>query len=351
MDESKPSAVSVIKVRKHWYVLAESHEVSKRPVKRLLFGDPIVLFRDATGAVGALQDRCPHRNVPLSMGRIKNGNLECGYHGWQFNTRGECQAVPGLCGEATSANRYAPSHAVREQEGYIWVYGEANSEPINEPYRLPNLDGPGYTTVRRTVDFPGSLHQTIENALDVPHTAYLHKGLFRGVGEPNEIQAVVTRTSDTVQAEFIGEPRPGGIAGKILSPSGGVVSHFDRFLLPSIAQIEYHIGDENHICTTSLCTPVDDFHTRIFAVITFRMRLPGWIIKPILNPIAMRIFRQDVVVLELQSQSIRHFGEERFTSTELDLLGAQILRLMRRAERGAVSESDPTYRKEIRLTI
>jgi phenylpropionate dioxygenase-like ring-hydroxylating dioxygenase large terminal subunit len=201
------------------------------------------------------------------------------------------------------------------------------------------------------VDFPGTLHQTIENALDVPHTAFLHQGLFRGVGEPNEIKAIVTRTPTMVQAEFVGEPRPQGIAGRILSPSGGAVDHFDRFLLPSIAQIEYHIGPENHICTTAICTPVSEYLTRVFAVITFRTRAPGWLVKPILTPIALKIFRQDAEILKLQTQAMKDFGEERFTSTELDLLGAQILRLMRRAERGTESEVDDNYRQEIRLIV
>ena len=65
------------------------------------------------------------------------------------------------------------------------------------------------------------LHQTIENALDVPHTAFLHQGLFRGVGEPNEITAVVTRDTTSVQAEFIGEPRPRELQAKSYRPRAG----------------------------------------------------------------------------------------------------------------------------------
>ena len=289
--------------------------------------------------------------MPLSIGSVQGDHLQCGYHGWEFNTQGHCQHVPGLCNGTSNPKRHAPAYAAREQDGFIWVYGQPNEEPINSPYAIPNLNAPGYTTARRTVDFPGSLHQTIENALDVPHTAFLHQGLFRGVGEPNEITAVVTRDTTSVQAEFIGEPRPPGIAGKILSPSGGMVTHYDRFILPSIAQIEYRIGKENHLCTTALCTPVDDFETRVFAVITFNMRVPGWLVKPILTPVALRIFRQDAEVLKLQTEAIRRFGEERFTSTELDLLGAQILRLMRRAERGTNTEDERAYRKEIRLRV
>ena len=57
---------------------------------------------------------------------------------------------------------------------------------------------------------------------------------------------------------FVGEPRPDGLAGQILSPSGGTVTHFDRFYLPSIVEVEYRIGEENHIILNGAITPHGD---------------------------------------------------------------------------------------------
>jgi len=195
------------------------------------------------------------------------------------------------------------------------------------------------------------LHAAIENALDVPHTAFLHRGLFRGAAKTNPITAIVTRSSDRVIAEYVGEPRPEGLAGKILSPSGGIVIHFDRFILPSIAQVEYRIGEENHFVVTSIATPVEDFRTRLYAVVHFRTRFPGWLVKWILTPVGLRIFKQDADILKIQTESLRRFGGEHYASTEIDVLGLQIWRLLRQAERGSESEPDPEWRREIRMEV
>jgi phenylpropionate dioxygenase-like ring-hydroxylating dioxygenase large terminal subunit len=343
---------SVARVTRAWYILCESHELEAGPLARTLFGQPLVLFREADGQPATLLDRCAHRNVPLSFGRVVDCRVECAYHGWQYDGRGDCKRIPGLLGTPELPRRAVPSHATREQDGYVWVYGTADVEPLEEPYRLPALDAPGYTTVRRAVEAEATLHATVENALDVPHTAFLHRGLFRGTGKTNTVTAVLSRDATSVTTEYLGEPRPEGLVGRILSPSGGVVTHFDRFILPSIAQVEYRIGEENHILVTSIGTPVEDFRTRLYAVVTFRSRFPGWLVKLALNPVAMKIFRQDAAMLRIQTDAIRRFGGEHYTSTEIDLMGPQIWRLLRRAELGKPpKEGDNAWRREIELEV
>jgi phenylpropionate dioxygenase-like ring-hydroxylating dioxygenase large terminal subunit len=197
------------------------------------------------------------------------------------------------------------------------------------------------------------MHATLENALDVPHTAFLHGGLFRTAKKRNQVTAVVRRYHDRAECEYLGEPRPSGLIGRLLSPSGGIVEHWDRFFMPSIAQVEYKIGTETHFVVTSACTPVSDFETRLFALVQFRTRMPGVLLKPLLEPFARTIFAQDQKMLGLQTETIRRFGGEQFESTELDLLGPQIWRLLRDAERRTVVEPSPDgapfYEKQIEL--
>ena len=332
--------VSVAVLPKSWYVACRSRDLRSRPIARTLLGIPVVLFREQ-GQAKALLDRCPHRNVPLSLGRVTTkGTLECAYHGWQFDGAGRCRLVPGLCTEGGERERRVASFAVRERDGFVWVYTTPDVDPPSEPYVLPEIAERGYTTVVREVAVESTLHAAAENALDVPHTAYLHAGLFRGGEKKNTITAVVRRQPDRVEAEYIGEPRPPGIVARILSPSGGVVQHWDRFILPSIAQVEYRLGTENHFLVTSVCTPVEDFFTRMFAVVTFRSRIPGWLLKPILTPLAMRIFRQDARILALQTKTIQRFGGEQYMSTSIDVLGPHIWRLLRQAERAEAPAPD-----------
>jgi phenylpropionate dioxygenase-like ring-hydroxylating dioxygenase large terminal subunit len=343
----KPRA-SVARPLRHWYILAMSGELGWEPITRTLFGMPIVLFRDGDGAPAALLDRCAHRNVALSGGKVEGGRIECPYHGWQFDPGGVCRFVPSLCGSSEGKARRVPSFATREESGFIWVYATPGETPEIEPHRFAFARAKGYTTVRRMVEAPGTMLSTIENALDVPHTAFLHKGLFRSASRGITITAQVHRTADRVVAEYVGEPRPTGIVARILSPSGGMVTHFDRFILPSIAQVEYRIGSENHFLVDSVMTPVDDFVTRIFAVVSFRTRIPGWLVKPFLTPLALRVFKQDARILQMQTELIHRFGGEQFVSTELDVMGRHIWRLLKAAERGDTVSED---RGEVKLIV
>jgi hypothetical protein len=228
------------------------------------------------------------------------------------------------------------------------VFANGERAPESDPPALPLVERRGYTTVVREVSAESTMHAMIENALDVPHTAYLHRGLFRG-GKKNEITAIVRRSADRVEAEYVGEPRPEGIAGRLISPSGGVVEHTDRFILPSIAQVEYRLGRENHFLITSLCTPVSDFHTRMLAIVNFKTRLPGRLLKPILMPFALRIFDQDARILRAQTDNIRRFGGEQFMSTEIDFLGPHIWRLLKQAEAGERAPPAEVVEREVRF--
>jgi phenylpropionate dioxygenase-like ring-hydroxylating dioxygenase large terminal subunit len=335
---------SVVHLKDQWFIAATSRELGKKPLATSLFGTPIVLFRNRQGTPGALLDSCPHRNVPLSLGQVsEDGSLRCAYHGWCFDTAGACTFIPSLTGPPEAKARRAFAFPTREQQGFVWVYStpsQGEEEPAKQPYHFERMGTPGYGTVTQVVEADGTLYSTIENALDVPHTAFLHKGLFRSASRGITIKAKVHRSADRAIAEYVGEPRPPGIVAKVLSPSGGVVTHFDRFILPSIAQVEYSIGSENHILVDSAMTPLSDFRTRIYSVVSFRTRVPHALIRTLIKPLALRIFRQDAFILKKQSESINLLGGEQFASTEIDVLGRHIWRLLRAAERGDTAGGD-----------
>jgi phenylpropionate dioxygenase-like ring-hydroxylating dioxygenase large terminal subunit len=308
-----------------------------------MLGVPLVLFRGRDHQAGALIDRCPHRNVPLSLGAVKHGELTCRYHGWRFDCEGTLKAIPGLPvvndGELSMPGRRCLSFPVREQDGYVWVWMQPAVFPTTSPYDFPQTRWDGYLTVRWDGDIEGTLHSTLENILDVPHTSFLHGGLFRTEEKKNEIDVVVRRRRHSVEAQFIGEPRPGGIAGRVLSPSGGVVDHFDRFLLPSLAQVDYQLGTENHLVTTTVCTPVTETKTRMFTVLSLRTRVPLQLVAPFIGPIAWKILAQDKWILQAQTEVVDRFGTETFSSTPIDLLGPHILHLLKKAEAGALDDA------------
>src|SRR5687768_12079412 len=82
-------------LRNAWYVAAWSKELNEGTLPVQMLGDRVVLYRKTDGKVAALEDACPHRKLPLSMGRIKGDHIECGYHGLTFDCSGTCVKVPG----------------------------------------------------------------------------------------------------------------------------------------------------------------------------------------------------------------------------------------------------------------
>ncbi|HEV7862143.1 MAG TPA: aromatic ring-hydroxylating dioxygenase subunit alpha [Acidimicrobiia bacterium] len=349
---------SAVELPNEWYVACLATELGRRrPLARTVLGTPLCLFRDGDGVAAAVIDRCPHRNVPLSLGRLRDGLLECRYHGWRFDASGACRAIPGLCAEFSPSGargRAADAVPCVEQDGFVWVFpGPDEPSAGRPPFRFPCVGDPGYDTVRRSLTSAGTVHAVAENALDVPHTAFLHGGLFRGAGRgPVEIEAAVRSWSDRVEAEYIGEPVPPGVAGRLLAPGGGVVQHWDRFILPSIAQVEYRLED-NHLLVTSALTPITPTETRLHSAVTFRLRVPHGLIKTLLPPLARLIFAQDARILRRQAETIERFGGEQFASTEIDVLGPGILRLLRRAERGEPDDpsDDPPPERRLRLRV
>ena len=332
----------------HWFIACEATELRGRPIARTIQDTPLVLFRDGDGRAAALLDRCPHRNVPLSAGRMTDGLLQCSYHGWRFDGSGVCRLVPALASEPDRKARRATMYPAVEQDGFVWVYSTPDVTPIREPYRFPTVDG-RYATIRRSVTMPGPMRHALENALDVPHTAFLHSGLFRTAERRNDIEVRIHRDANGAEAEYVGEPRPSGVVGRVLSPGGGVVEHFDRFIMPCIAQVEYRLGDSSHLLNTSAMTPVSPTETTVWAVIQLRLPVPGRLVAPLITPIAMRILRQDSSILRLQAKAIERFDGEDFTSTEIDVLGPHIWKLLAAASDGADAPAPFEHRVTMRV--
>jgi phenylpropionate dioxygenase-like ring-hydroxylating dioxygenase large terminal subunit len=315
-----------------WYIACATSRVNARkPLALVMSETPVVLFRTPAG-VTALLDRCPHRNVPLSLGEVEAGSIRCRYHGWRFDGAGQCVEIPSRLTHEPLKSQCVASFATFERDGYVWLYSTPNMKPADEPQPFKHLDAPGYTSVKSEFLIEGDVFGFLENTLDVPHTAFLHGGLFRTAQKTNTVHVNVSRHLSSAEAEFIGEPAPKGVVGRLLAPSGAVVTHVDRFSLPSIAQVEYSLGTKSHFIATSALTPVDRKWTRIFAVVTFRLPVPGWLVRPFVAPVARRIFSQDAVILKAQQRNIEHFEGPSFVSTELDVLGPQIQYLLRAAQ-------------------
>ncbi|MBM3458425.1 MAG: aromatic ring-hydroxylating dioxygenase subunit alpha, partial [Armatimonadetes bacterium] len=297
-------------------------------------GLPLVLFRDDQGRAAALPDRCAHRSAPLSRGRVQQGCLECPYHGWRYNSAGECVHIPALTGPPPR-RRQLPLAALPtlERDGFIWVYPGSQALPP-EPFRFPHLGESGWHSFRMVTRFPAPAFLCVENFLDCPHTVFVHQGWFRS-RRTREVHARVRRGADWVEAEFAGERDAESVVSRTLFPGDQEMIHTDRFQMPAITRVDYGFGTERHFIITSQCTPVGPRETLVYTVMTYRFRRLGPLVRLFFEPLSRHVIRQDVAILRAVADNLERFERPGAVSLSCDLLGPQIWDMWRRARHRA----------------
>ena len=314
--------------RNHWYIAARARDLGTRPIGRTVLSTPLALFRDGHGRAAALIDRCRHRNMALSAGRVVDGCLRCPYHGWRYDAGGRCTEIPSLPPGRVPSVRPLHSYPVVESDGYVWVF-MGDETPATVPFRFPHLGEGGWTSFRMTTRFAAPALACVENFLDCPHTVFVHRGWFR-TPDPRPRQARVRRYAGRVEADFADEGQARSVVSALFFPSRRSLAHTDRFFLPAISRVDYQFGPDRHFIITSQCTPVGEHETMVYTVITFRFGRIAPLVRFALEPVCRVILRQDVTLLARQTRHLRRFGRPRFTSVETDLFARHIRALWSR---------------------
>lgn len=332
-------------LRDFWYIAAECRLLKRRPLASVILGESVVVFRDDEGRVGALEDRCAHRNAPLSAGWVSNNCIQCPYHGWRYDALGSCTHIPSL-GEGVKLPRHTVrSYPAQEQDGYVWVYmGEG--KPTTTPFEFPQVGERRWVTFRMRTRFQTDVEACLENFLDCPHTAYVHKGWFR-THDISQLKAYVRTRDGVAEAEFENEPVSDSVITRFFYPHGRKPRHTDRFIMPSVSRVDYEFGPDRHFIISSACTPVNDSETQVYTVITFCFGHIAPVVRLVFEPMARRILRQDVDILTMHGEQMRKLGGPRYAHVETDLLGLEIQRMRRRCERGEAPQQQEVERAVI----
>ncbi len=169
-------------LRSTWFPVATSDELDG-PLARTICGVDIVVFRDATGSVAALPDRCSHRSAPLSAGRVVDGCIECPYHGWIFDAVGTCVEIPSSGSGATVPPKaHLPAHHCEERYGLVWV---SLDEPQTSIAPAPWDDDPSFRRLNMPTDvWKASATRMIDNFMDISHFPWVHVGTFGTAADP-----------------------------------------------------------------------------------------------------------------------------------------------------------------------
>jgi 5,5'-dehydrodivanillate O-demethylase oxygenase subunit len=240
-------------LRRYWHPVAPASELTdEQPTKFVrILGEDLVLFKDKSGNAGLIQDHCPHRGASLLYGRVEERGISCAYHGWLYDTAGNCLETPAEpAGSMFHLTVKARAYPVQQRAGFFWAYLGPQPAPV-----LPNFDIFTLRTGTRKITVYPQLDcnwfAAAENAVDSTHLQILHQDSPFSTRRPvNTTRGYIDdiETSDYYLTDY-------GIMKKRIYKTGTVDEH--PMIFPT------HLRTRGSIW---LRTPVDDTHTLQFTL-------------------------------------------------------------------------------------
>jgi phenylpropionate dioxygenase-like ring-hydroxylating dioxygenase large terminal subunit len=301
-------------IRNQWYVVLESKEVGRKPIGVQRMGEKLVFWRDTAGYVYCALDRCPHRGVALSGGKVENDHLHCPFHGFEYDEHGRCVLIPANGrGGHIPQSLHLQKYPTFEAHNFIWIWwGGVPPDNLAPPIFFDNLDDSfAYSS---TPDFwKAHYSRVIENQLDVAHLPFVHHNTI-GRGNSTVVDGPVVRwEGDMKLYTYVFNRKDDGIPprkpSEINAESASSV-HLE-LILPNLWQ--NFISEDVRILAAF--TPVDTENTILYLRFYQRfLRLPvlGKLITLLAMPSNVYIAHQDrrVVVTHQPQPSSMNSGEK-----------------------------------------
>ena len=161
-------------LRNSWYVLGWVKDLDNAagPLGRVIIGDPVVVWRDSSGALHAMEDRCPHRHAPLSLGQVEGDRLRCMYHGMAFDTDGTCVHMPLMDRPPDAKVRVYP---IVESSDWLWVWmGEPEAADVAFIPEAFGISDPERPMRSNSIEYDAHYQLIHDNLCDLSHVDFVH---------------------------------------------------------------------------------------------------------------------------------------------------------------------------------
>jgi phenylpropionate dioxygenase-like ring-hydroxylating dioxygenase large terminal subunit len=257
-------------LRHYWHVVARSSAVTTEPVGVRLLGEDLVVWRLGDGGIGALQDRCAHRESPLSPGKVQAGCIECPYHGWRYDASGTCVLVPSSgAGAPIPPKARVPAVHATERYGLVWL---CLDEPAAGVPEIAQEADASYRRINSIVDvWRTATTRMVDNFLDITHFPWVHFESFGGAAQAEVPHFELGDLGDWYGYRYsVTAANPAAAA----AASGQATATVERFMSSGFAlpfavrsTIEYETGIEHVLLLLS--TPRDD-ESSYFTVVVWR---------------------------------------------------------------------------------
>ncbi len=333
-------------LRNSWYVAAWTAELSSKPLARTILEEKIVLFRGSDGAIGALEDRCPHRHVPLSMGRCDEAGIRCGYHGLLFNADGRCIEAPSQSFIPPAAR--VKAFPVTERYGWVWIW---MGDPVAaDDSMIPDfglLTSPKHAAVGKTSHVEASYQLIIDNLMDLSHVGYVHTSTIGNSAFGGKAQLKVQRTENGVNAtRLVADiPQPPLYVKAGVLPEGKNIDRWSSMTYVAPAFIIIHTGGAEagtgalegqydhglNLWVMNAMTPETATTTNYFWASVRAHALGNFEADELFLNGVSEAFEEDRAVLEAEQQVINRRGDSWSLALKADAASIEARRVLERA--------------------
>ena len=256
-----------------WYAAATTEEVGRTPLARRILGTPVVLYRAADGAAVALEDRCAHRPVPLSDGRVDGDDIVASYTGFRYAPDGSCVGVPTQVQVPFGAS--VRSFPVRDDGSFVWVWaGDARLAALRPAPDTGWLRDPAWSTFGGAWETKASIGLLLDNFADITHVAHVDPDIAPPALDtaPPPLQVTVTETTMRFARDYPPAPLADWNAQVMELPADAAHAQREEgeLVSPGLWVDRWHTtvsghGDADGVHTfvfTHALTPVDERTTR-----------------------------------------------------------------------------------------
>ena len=263
-------------MRQYWMPAMMSSELPApdcSPVRLRLLCENLIAFRTTSGDVGVIADACPHRGASLFFGRNEEEGLRCVYHGWKFDTAGNCVDMPSEPAESNfKAKVRARTYKTFERGGLIWVYMGPREVPPPLPELVANMQPEGEYGIGAFFSECNWM-QSLEGDYDTIHVGFLHRGSIQFEEVPEPDPALDRYALKTRWARFSVQDTEFGCTYGCYRPAeeGQTYWRIAHFLFPFYAMIPASFIGQSFIAVV----PMDDEHCMRWTLTTGQRRVAG----------------------------------------------------------------------------
>ncbi|HYF42265.1 MAG TPA: aromatic ring-hydroxylating dioxygenase subunit alpha [Ramlibacter sp.] len=329
-----------------WYVACTPDEIDAKPLGRKVCNEQIVFWRDGQGQVTALEDFCPHRGAPLSLGQVCEGQLVCGYHGLTMGCDGKTVSMPGQRVQNFPRLR---SYPVVERYGFIWVWpGDAAQADPSKVHHLHWAESPDWAYAGGLYHIACDYRLMIDNLMDLTHETYVHTTSI-GQKEIDETPVTTKAEGDTVvTSRYMHNVMPppfwrANLRGNHLADDVPVDRwQVCRFIPPSHVMIEVgvaHAGkggydadpkDKVHSIVVDFLTPETETSMWYFWGMARNFNPRDKALTAQIREGQAKVFAEDTAVLEAQQRNLLRHPGRRLLSLNIDAGGVLSRRIIDR---------------------